>query len=485
MNKVKILCTIGPSCSSYEKLTALVNAGMNVARLNFSHGTYEDHGIIINLIKRIREETGKNIGILQDLSGPKIRVGSLPEDKLVLETNMQVKLVVGDTYSHEMGIHHIPVKYDYLLQDTKAGARLLLDDGYIELLIEKKESDALVCRVKDGGILKSHKGLNFPGQVLTGKAPTKKDLEDLAFGIKNNVDFVALSFVQTKEDILELKKEIKRLGGSAFVIAKIERDTAITELDAIVKATDGVMVARGDLGIECELSMIPIYQKQITRICNLNAKPVIIATQMLESMIKNPLPTRAEVTDVANAIYDGSDAIMLSAETAVGDYPVQAVHMMRRIADNVEKNLWLDRGWVRDERPKIHVNPELAVAESICNSAQEMEAAFIIANTMSGRTARLVSMFRPRTEVIAMTPVLATFYQLSLVWGLKTLYDKELNSDFMSMVKKDEELLLAEGCVKKGDHIVVSAGIPHSIPGKTNIMKLHTIGESGSDENEC
>ncbi|MBN2533598.1 MAG: pyruvate kinase [Spirochaetales bacterium] len=477
MNKVKIICTIGPSCSSYKMLKNLVNAGMNVARLNFSHGTYEDHEAVIELVKRIREETGKNIGILQDLSGPKIRVGNLPDNQITLERGTSVRLVPGEKYTNTGGIHFIPVKYEHLLKDAEEGGRILLDDGYIALKVEKKESDSLLCTVSDGGILKSKKGVNFPGQVLSGKAPTKKDLSDLAFGVGKGVDFIALSFVQTKDDIMTLKDEIKKLGGTQPVVAKIERDTALKELDAIISASDAVMVARGDLGIECELSMIPIYQKLIVRLCNLKAKPVITATQMLESMIKNPLPTRAEVTDVANAIYDGSDAIMLSAETAVGDFPAGVVSIMRKIADNVEKNLWLDRGWVRDERPALKVEPGLAIAESVCNSAREMEAKYIIANTMSGKTARLISMFRPRTSIIAMTPVLETYYQLSMVWGLKTIYNKQLNADFISMVKKDEEILKSQGLVKPGDRIVVSAGIPQAVPGKTNIMKLHTIGE--------
>lgn len=478
MNKVKIICTIGPSCSSYEMLKTLVEAGMNVARLNFSHGTHENHGIVIDRIKRIREEEGKNIGILQDLSGPKIRVGNLPDNQITLETGSSVRLVTGKMYSKTGDIHNIPVSYEYLLQDVQEGGRILLDDGYIELRAEKKEPDSLLCHVCDGGILKSKKGVNFPGQILSGNAPTKKDLSDLAFGVEKGVDFVALSFVQTKNDIVALKNEIDRLGGTQIVVAKLERDTALREMDAIISASDCVMVARGDLGIECELSMIPIYQKLIVRLCNLKAKPVIIATQMLESMIKNPLPTRAEVTDVANAIYDGSDAIMLSAETAIGDFSTEAVCMMRKIADNVEKNLWLDRGWVRDERPKLKVEPELAIAESICNSAEETEAKYIIANTMSGKTARLISMFRPRTRIIAMTPVLETYYQLSLVWGLKTIYNKKLNADFIAMVEKDEEILKKLGLVRSGDRIVVSAGIPHAIPGKTNIMKLHTIDQA-------
>ncbi|MBN1697672.1 MAG: pyruvate kinase [Spirochaetales bacterium] len=475
MNKIKIICTIGPASSRPEVLEKLIDAGMNVARLNFSHGTYDDHAKVIGHLKRIREERGKNIGILQDLSGPKIRVGNLPEGRIELAVNTEVRLVPGKEYRKTGDIHVIPVNYDHLLEDSSEGKMILLDDGYIELRIEKKEETSLLCRVIDGGLLKSHKGVNFPGQVLSNEIPTGKDLEDLRFGIEHSVDFVALSFVQKKENIERLRKEIMALGGKALVIAKLERDAALREMDSIIPASDAVMVARGDLGIECDLAMIPIYQKMIVRLCNLRSRPVIIATQMLESMISNPIPTRAEVTDVANAIYDGSDAIMLSAETAVGSYPVEAVTMMRKIANNVERNLWLDRGWVREEKLDYSINPSLIIAESICTSAEELDAKLIIANTMSGTTARLISMFRPRAKVIAMTPVMETYYQLSLVWGIETIFHTELNASFLDMIAKDEEILKRAGLVEKGDLVVVSAGLPHGIAGGTNVMKLHTI----------
>ena len=475
MKKVKIVCTIGPSCSDYNVLRALVDAGMNVARLNFSHGSHETHAQVVSHLKSIREETGKNIGILQDLSGPKIRVGVFPDGRINLQNDSLLRLVSSGSHELKDGIHTIPVSYENLVKDAQEGGTILLDDGYITLRVEKKEEEALLCRVVDGGILKNRKGVNFPGLVLSGELPTKKDIEDLRFGVEQGVDFVALSFVQKKDDIIRLREEMEKAGGDAAIIAKIERDTALRELDGIVKASDGIMVARGDLGIECDLSMIPIYQKMIVRLCNLNAKPVITATQMLESMISNSLPTRAEVTDVANAIYDGSDAIMLSAETAVGAHPVQTVRMMRRIAGNVEKNLWLDRGWVRDERPDFTNDPELAIAESICTSAGELDAKYIIANTMSGKTAHLVSMFRPRTPILALTPEKRTYYRLSLVWGVDAVHASELKTDFLDMIEKDQELLKEKGFVEKGDLVVVSAGIPHSRPGQTNIMKLHRI----------
>ncbi|MBN2736669.1 MAG: pyruvate kinase [Spirochaetales bacterium] len=475
MDKVKIIATIGPGSSSKSILMEMINAGLNVIRLNFSHGEYEEHRKVINLVKEIREETGKNIGILQDLSGPKIRVGHLPKGSVDLQNNQQVFLKPGDSYSTDKGIHILPISYAKLLEDIQIGGKILLDDGYISLKAEKKTENAIECRVINGGKLKSHKGVNFPGQKLSVSAPTDKDLKALAFGLKNEVDFVALSFVQEREDIIVLKREIERLGGNAQVIAKLERDTALNNLDEILDEADGVMVARGDLGIECDLAMVPVYQKIIVRRANLKGKPVITATQMLESMIHNPLPTRAEVTDVANAIYDGTDAIMLSAETAVGKYPAESIAMMRTIANNVESNLGVDRGWGINTESNVSFYPQLAIAQSICKSSEELKAKIIVANTISGQTARLISLFRPKIRVAGMTPSLKTFYQLSLVWGIDAIYHQGLDNDFMEMLNTDERILLEKGLVEKGDLIVVSAGVPQGTSGGTNIMKLHYI----------
>ncbi len=476
MGKIKIICTLGPSSSSIDVQRELIKAGMNVARLNFSHGTYEEHAAVIRQIEQVREETGKNIGILQDLSGPKIRVGNLPGDGITLEEDQYLRLTVeGDYKSGKIPV--IPVTYPYLLKDISEGARILLDDGMLELKNERKESDSLLCRVIHGGILKSHKGVNFPDDTLSMGAPTEKDLKDLAFGIEHKVDFVALSFVQTPEDILTLKREIEKLNGHVSVIAKLERRTALKNLDQIIAVSDGIMVARGDLGIEAELSMIPIYQKQIVRKSNIRGIPVITATQMLDSMIRNPIPTRAEVTDVANAIYDGSDAIMLSGETASGKYPVEAVRMMRKIADHVEENLGVDRNWVRQEEEFLETTSESAVASAVCKTACTLKAKLIIAHTISGKTARLISMYRPSTPIVAVTPIESTYHQLSLVWGIESILIPGMEHDFLETVRKTEKELLYRGLVKNGDLIIISAGIPAAFAGGTNLLKVHTIGQ--------
>jgi pyruvate kinase len=355
---------------------------------------------------------------------------------------------------------------------------VLLDDGLLELRVEGADKDGLLCLVVHGGLLSSHKGVNFPGLSLSIKSPTEKDLEDLRFGIREGVDFVALSFVQEAPDILKVKDEIEAAGAGIQVIAKLERASALENLEDILDACDGVMVARGDLGIETDLSSIPIHQKVILRRANLKGKFSITATQMLDSMIRNPRPTRAEVSDVANAIYDGSDAIMLSGETAIGAYPLEAVAMMRRIASQVENNLGLDRSWMHTETRDAGYSTEMTVASAVCQAAQHLRARCIVAHTLSGQTARLISMFRPATPIIAVTPREKTSRQLSLIWGVEAVLMPELLDDFMETVRKGDQILLARGLLRKGDLVVISAGIPASRQGGTNIMKLHTVGET-------
>lgn len=485
--KTKIVCTIGPACSSGETMAAMVEAGMNVARLNFSHGTLEQHRSAIESLKRIREETGRNIGILQDLSGPKIRTGLLPKEGIPLETGSRVRLVAagaGEEAPAETAAERaaceprIPVQYPFLLRDVPEQEQILLDDGRIGLRVERKTDSALVCRVVYGGLLKSHKGVNFPDLALSAHAPTPKDLEDLRFGLELGVDFVALSFVQAAEDLLTLREQIRRLGSDAQVIAKLERKVSLDNLDAILRSSDGVMVARGDLGIEADLSMIPIYQKKIVRQANLQRVQVITATQMLDSMIRNPLPTRAEVTDVANAIYDGSDAIMLSGETAVGRYPVEAVRTMRRIADNVERNLGLDRTWFREQSEYQSTSEQAALADAVCASAGRTGARCIVACTAGGYTARLLARNRPEAPIVALTAHPRTFYRLSLVWGVESILLPRSGDDFPDTLRMADRALKERGWASDGDLVIVAAGIPASRPGGTNIMKLHRIGEA-------
>ena len=449
---------------------------MDVARINFSHGDPQSNGRLMQKIEELREQTGRNIGILQDLGGPKIRIGQLPPEGIPLAEGNTVALRAESKHClYEEG-KPIPVDYPALMQDVPEGARVLLDDGLLELRVEQNTGDQLCCRVLHGGRLYSHKGVNFPDLILSLGAPTQKDLEDLRFGLKRRVDFVALSFVQTPADLEAIREVVGDSDTSPCVIAKLERGSALQNLDSIIAASDGIMVARGDLGIEAEISMIPVYQKTAIRKANLVGIPVITATQMLDSMIRNPLPTRAEVTDVANAIYDGSDAIMLSGETAVGAYPVQSVRMMRSVADHIEENLGLDRGWVRSEEQEASYSTQLAVAQSVCQTAERLGARCIVAQTISGTTARLISMYRPSTPVLALTPKESTFHQLSMVWGVEALLIPKFEKDFLKTTAAGDKILMEQGYVKKGDLVVISAGIPAAESGGTNVMKLHTVG---------
>jgi len=473
--KTKIVCTIGPASSSPQVLRALAEAGMNVARINFSHGTHDSNTKIINTIKELREETGKNLGILQDLGGPKIRVGRLPEEGVALPEGDTIRLRSETEQRDCKEGEPIPINYPALLQDVPESARVLLDDGLLELKVESHRGGCLQCRVLHGGRLYSHKGVNFPDLVLSLGAPTEKDLEDLRLGLTQGVDFVALSFVQTAADIEAVREIAEKSKRAPGIIAKLERGAALQNLDSIIAVSDGIMVARGDLGIEADISMIPVYQKTAIRKANLVGVPVITATQMLDSMIRNPLPTRAEVTDVANAVYDGSDAVMLSGETAVGAYPVQSVRMMRRVADHVEENLGLDRGWVRAEEQDSVYSTQLAVAHSVCQTAERLGARCIVAQTISGTTARLISMYRPRTPILALTPEESTFHQLSLVWGVESLLIPKFEKDFLKTTAAGDKTLIEGGYAKKGDLVVVSAGIPAVKSGGTNVMKLHTV----------
>jgi len=474
--KTKIVCTIGPASSSPKVLKTMVEAGMDVARINFSHGNPDSNGLLIRAIEELREQTGRNIGILQDLGGPKIRVGQLPQGGIPLPDGDSIRLKAESEHCvYEEG-KPIPVDYPALVRDVPEGARLLLDDGMLELKVEENTGAHLRCRILHGGRLYSHKGVNFPDLILSLGAPTNKDLEDLRFGLKLGVDFVALSFVQTAADLEAIREVVGDSESAPCIIAKLERGSALQNLDSIITASDGIMVARGDLGIEADISMIPVYQKTAIRKANLVGIPVITATQMLDSMIRNPLPTRAEVTDVANAIYDGSDAIMLSGETAVGAYPVQSLRMMRRIADHVEENLGLDRGWIRAEEQESSYSTQLAVAHSVCQTAERLGARCIVAQTISGTTARLISMYRPATAVVALTPRESTFHQLSLVWGIEAVLIPKFEKDFLKTTAAGDKILMERGYVKKGDLVVISAGIPAAKSGGTNVMKLHTVG---------
>jgi len=471
--RTKIVATMGPSINSEHTLRKLILAGVNLFRLNFSHGTHAEHLESIRKIRQLSYYLGKNVGIIQDLSGPKIRLGQLALDKLQLKTGDVVRLFSG-THSKEMDI--LPVSYPRLAQEVRKGDHILLGDGEIELRVLGIDAGKVVCRVFAGGIITSKKGVNLPSERLSVSALTAKDREDLEVGIRASVDYIALSFVRSGEDIKKLKSLIKKAGADIPVIAKIETTQALKDIDQILIESGAVMVARGDLGVELPLEEIPSLQKKIIRKANALARPVITATQMLKSMVENNRPTRAEVTDVANAIYDGTDAVMLSEETATGSYPVEAVEMMKRIALKAEKDLSNIRVMPSFQTESLKTVPE-AISLSAMEMSQELNAKAIVTPTRTGLTARLVSRFRPKAPILALSPNLKTVKRLSLVWAVQACFipDLEKHHDLLATASERAKKILN---LKKGDLIVITAGL--STPGHrkqtpTNTVKLEEV----------
>jgi len=468
MNKrTKIIATIGPASSSPAIIAKLIRAGMDAARMNFSHGDWDDHTKRIRLIRLEAEKTGKHIAIIQDLQGPKLRVGVMQNDAVTLRRAD----ILTVTTKKVMGTNSlISVTHPRLNKDLKIGATMLLDDGRLELKIMKKSAAGLVCKVMRGGVLKSHKGVNLPGSQLSLSSLTPKDKADLRFGIAQGVDYIALSFVRTANDIIATRLFLKAHGADIPIIAKIEKPEAVHNLDEIIEAADGIMVARGDLGVEMSPENVPLLQKKIIEACHWAEKPVITATQMLESMIENPQPTRAEVSDVANAILDGTDCVMLSGETAVGKYPVQAVEFMTRIALQTE---WSVNPWPPDADVS---GPDESVAHAACRAAEEQHAKAIVTFTQSGSTALLVSKHRPRMGIIAATPFEQIARRISLYWGVTPviLRTKKTTDNMIASV---ERVMLDKKLAKKRDLIVITAGVPIGVAGSTNMMKIHRVGE--------
>ena len=473
MRRTKIVATVGPASRSPEMLEQLVEAGVNVFRLNFSHGTHDEHLAVVKAVREIAARRRKPVALLQDLSGPKIRTGKVKGDVVQLVKGARIAITT-DT-SIEGTAELISTTYAALPQDVKAGDQVLLDDGNLELRVVAVSGGRVECEVVDGGPLKSHKGINLPGVMLSTPAITGKDKDDLAFGIGAGVDFVAMSFVRRAADVLEAKALIAELGAETPVVAKIEKPQALDDLDAILEATDGVMVARGDLGVELGTEDVPIAQKRIIAMANAAGKVVITATQMLESMIENPRPTRAEASDVANAILDGTDAVMLSGESAVGKYPVETVATMARIADFTEEHgvagIRTRATEPRRDGPGTPITRSLTrVAASV---AEELGCKLILAFTESGLTAKLVAGHRPRVPVVAVTHDERVYRQLALWWGIiPTLAASTENTD--ELLAAGEESLKARGLAKPGDTILMLSG--HSIAAAaTNMMRVHTI----------
>ena len=469
--KAKIVCTLGPSSNTYERIHELATSGMDVARINFSHGNHTTHQKLIEIIRKVSKDIGKPIAVLQDLQGPKIRVVTFENGQIELKEGQQFTLTVREVTGNE---NIVSVSYKSFNRDVKPGDTVLLDDGNLTLKVEKIDGKDVHCRVVYGGILKDKKGLNLPGSILSVPCLTEKDRDDLKFGLQMDVDYVALSFVQRPEDINEIKWMIEAQGKQTPVVAKIEKPQAVEAIDKITDLTDVIMVARGDLGVEVPPERVPTIQKDIIRMCNQKGIPVITATQMLDSMITHPRPTRAEASDVANAIVDGSDAVMLSGETASGMYPVEAVKTMDRIIRVMEENM--DPRWDLKRRIPDLVYPiSYAIGYSATHSADLVNATAIVCLTQSGSTASMISRFRPGKPIIALTSQEKTFNRLPLLWGVTALLTGGFKENIDSVIEDLKTQLVVLGIVKPGDTIVFTAGIPFNHRRSTNMLRVEEI----------
>jgi pyruvate kinase len=470
MKKARIVCTIGPASGSRKALYGLISGGMDVARLNFSHGDHQGHGRAMEAIRGGAKKNGRPVAILQDLQGIKIRTGPMEGGSVRLRRGRELLVAPGAASGTEEKIY---VSYPHIIGDASVGDRILLDDGLMELRVLGKKGAALRTRVIEGGMLKDRKGVNLPGMDLRTQSFTRKDREDLAFGLEMGVDYVAVSFVRSASDLRKVRSYMTRSGRSAPIIAKIEKPEAVENIDEILSEADGIMVARGDLGVEMSPEDVPLIQKMLIDRANTAGKLVITATQMLESMTEHARPTRAEVTDVANAVIDGSDALMLSAETSVGKNPIKALRMMSRIIVTTEADvpsfpMYRNEGTFSE-----------AIAVAATDAAQDIGARHIVAFTQSGYTARLLSKFRPSVPIIAFTPHEEARRRMSLYWGVQPRIMRPLKSTD-SVFREVEKALLRDRLAKKGDRIVITASTPIGVAGKTNLLKLHRIGSIAS-----
>ncbi len=468
--RTKIVCTIGPASRSREALDRLVAAGMDVARLNFSHGTHPEHAQAIRTIREGEAEWGRSITILQDLQGPKVRLGTF--------VGGQATLVIGERFTLTVNsvkgtASRSSINHPEFLAELKPGDQVWMDDGMIQLTVEKVEDGEARCRVTSGGLVSDHKGVSLPRLPLPVSCLTPKDCDDLRFGIEHGVDYVAVSFVRSAADIQEVRKFLHEQGANLPIVAKLERAEVVANLASILTLVDAVMVARGDLGVEVPLEEIPVIQKDVIRQARLGKVPVIVATQMLESMATHTRPTRAEVSDVATAIFDGADAIMLSAETATGQHPVETVEVMARIAERAERAM--PPSGVARQRPEAYGFPE-AVAEAACQAARLLHAKAIVAFTQSGFTARLISQDRPDVPIVALTPFPEVQRRLGLFWGVSSrLVHKVETTD--EMIEEIESTLLADGTVRNNDVLIIISGAPMWVTGTTNLLKFHRVGD--------
>lgn len=474
MNKTKIVCTLGPSTDTVELMKQLIQNGMSAARINFSHGTYDSHSIVIENLKQAREELNAPIPLILDTKGPEIRIKTFKEDVIHLDQGSTFTLTTDDIEGDET---RVSVTYKNLPLDLQRGSRVLIDDGLIELRVKNLTETDVECQVINGGNLSSRKGVNIPDVYVNLPSLTEKDIEDIKFGIEMGFDYIAASFVRSANDVIKIRRVLEENGGSNIdIISKIENRDGVNNIDEILEVSDGIMVARGDLGVEIPPEEVPLVQKRLIKKSNQKGKPVITATQMLDSMIHNPRPTRAEANDVANAIFDGTDAIMLSGETAKGSYPVESVKMMAMIAKTTEDSI----DYI-EEMNKTHTtlqrNMTNAISYASCATANDLKASCIITVTNSGYTAKMVSMFRPLSTILACTMKEHVLRQLNLVWGcIPSMFSADYNNTddvFSEAIQKAVEFNLA----KNGDSVVITAGVPIGVSGTTNTLKVHVVGD--------
>ncbi|MGC9382408.1 pyruvate kinase [Streptomyces sp. MH13] len=478
MRRAKIVCTLGPATDSYDQIKHLVDAGMDIARFNFSHGTHAEHEERYHRVRKASDETGRSVGTLADLQGPKIRLGHFTEGPVLLERGDTFTITVEEGVAGDR--HTCGTTYPGLAADVTPGERILVDDGKVCLEVTGIDGPRVRTTVIEGGMVSDHKGLNLPGAAVSVPALSKKDEDDLRWALRNGFDVIALSFVRSGRDALDVHRIMDEEGRRLPVIAKIEKPQAVENIDDIVAAFDGIMVARGDLGVEMPLEQVPIVQKRAIKLAKRNAKPVIVATQMLDSMIDNARPTRAEASDVANAVIDGTDAVMLSGETSVGKHPIETVRTMARIVEAAEEDILAKGLPPLTDRNKPRTQGG-AVARAAAEIGDFLGAKFLVAFTQSGDTVRRLSRYRSPIPLLAFTPEPATRSQLSLTWGVETFLGPHADSTD-AMVDQVDELLTRYGRCEKGDVVVITAGSPPGVSGTTNLVRVHHIGEDDSPQ---
>ena len=474
MRKTKIVCTLGPASDNLETIKALIQAGLDAARINFSHGTHETHAEVVRKLKQAREELDAPIPLILDTKGPEIRIKTFSQDRIYLPQGNDFTLTTEDIVGDET---RVAITYQDLPKDVKLGSRILIDDGLIELKVKHLTDTDIVCEIINSGFLRSRKGVNVPDVYVNLPSLTEQDIEDIIFGIEMGFDYIAASFIRSADDVLNIRKILEEHNGNHIkIISKIESQDGVSNLDAILEVSDGIMVARGDLGVEIEPERVPLVQKMLIRKANEVGKPVITATQMLESMVNNPRPTRAEANDVANAIFDGSDAIMLSGETAQGSYPVEAVTMMAKIARKTEESIdYYEQISYQHKHYMTNITVTNAISYAACTTAADLKAACIVAVTDSGFTARMISKFRPSCPILAVTQHAIPLRQMNLTWGCMPTLASEIkgNDEVFDVAVK---MALENNLAQNGDPVVIAAGVPVGVASTTNTLKVQTVG---------